>query len=87
MNKHHDIKKIVFEGKNMILDVDGKKYSFTLSDISSKLADASDVEREKYDISPSGYGIHWPLLDEDISIDGLLGIKHSPDQIREKVSA
>lgn len=87
MNKYHDIKKIVFEGKNMVLDVDGKEYSFPLSDISPKLAGASDVEREKYDISPSGYGIHWPLLDEDISIDGLLGIKHSPSKIREKVSA
>ncbi len=27
--------------------------------------------------SPSGYGICWPDLDEDISIDGLLGVKHA----------
>ncbi|MBF0567096.1 MAG: DUF2442 domain-containing protein, partial [Nitrospirae bacterium] len=31
-----------------------------------------------FEISPSCYGIHWPLLDEDISIDGLLGIVHAP---------
>jgi len=29
-----------------------------------------------YEFSPSGYGIHWPLIDEDISMDGLLGIAH-----------
>lgn len=87
MNKHHDIKKIVFKDKNMVLDIDGKEYSFPLSEISSKLADASDLEREKYDISPSGYGIHWPLIDEDISIDGLIGIKHCPNKIRDKIPA
>jgi hypothetical protein len=24
------------------------------------------------ELSPGGYGIHWPLLDEDLSISGLL---------------
>ncbi|MCA1752818.1 MAG: DUF2442 domain-containing protein [Flavobacteriales bacterium] len=23
-------------------------------------------------VSPSGYGVHWPLIDEDISFAGLL---------------
>ncbi|MBW2657327.1 MAG: DUF2442 domain-containing protein, partial [Deltaproteobacteria bacterium] len=39
---------------------------------------ASEEERNNFEISLSGYGIHWPLLDEDISIDGLLGIVHAP---------
>jgi len=41
-----------------------------------------DGEEKKYaiqEISPSGYGIHWPLLDEDLSVDGLLGIIHAPE--------
>ncbi|MCB9504111.1 MAG: DUF2442 domain-containing protein [Deferribacteres bacterium] len=29
------------------------------------------------EISTLGYGIHWPLLDEDLTIDGMLGIKFS----------
>jgi hypothetical protein len=41
------------------------------------LLHASEIERTTFEISPSGYGIHWPLIDEDISIDGLLGITHS----------
>ena len=27
---------------------------------------------KQYNISPSGYGIHWPALDEDISIKAFL---------------
>jgi hypothetical protein len=39
---------------------------------SAILAAASPVQRSKAELSPSGYGIHWPLLDEDLSIRGLL---------------
>lgn len=75
MNKFHSIDKLEFKGNMVTIQIDGKVYGFTLSDISRKLAAASAIEREKYEISPSGYGIHWPMLDEDLSIDGLLGIK------------
>jgi hypothetical protein len=30
-------------------------------------------QRRRAELSPGGYGIHWPLLDEDISIGGLVG--------------
>ena len=38
------------------------------------LAAASFEERRRAELSPGGYGIHWPLLDEDISIGGLMRI-------------
>ncbi|NLD36230.1 MAG: DUF2442 domain-containing protein [Desulfatiglans sp.] len=78
MSKYHKIENIKFEGDNLLIKIDGKDRSFPLSEISSVLKDASDEELNSYVISPSGYGIHWPLLDEDISIDGLLGINHHP---------
>jgi Protein of unknown function (DUF2442) len=78
MIRHHDIEKILFRDDTMILTVDGKEYSFALKDISQKLAKASTAERAVHEISPSGYGIHWPLIDEDLSIDGLLGVTHHP---------
>ncbi len=86
MRKHHDIEGLVFEGEKLILKVNGKEYAFRLSSISKKLAAASQAEREKHEISPSGYGIHWPLIDEDISVNGLLNIKDKPKQIRETVA-
>ncbi len=39
---------------------------------SSKLAGASELERLQAELSPGGYGIHWPLIDEDLSIAGLV---------------
>ncbi len=62
----------------MILIIEGQERTFKLNEISSALKKASEKERNAYKISPSGYGIHWPLLDEDMSIDGLLGIGHAP---------
>lgn len=37
-----------------------------------RLAQASASERASYEVSGGGYGIHWPELDEDISVEGLL---------------
>jgi hypothetical protein len=87
MKKHHKIEKVAFVGKELFLKVDGKEYRFPLADISRKLADAPSEKRGKYEISPSGYGIHWPLIDEDLSIDGLIGAKHRQPRKKETVSA
>ena len=78
--KYHEIKRVYVKGENLFLVIDGKEHIFQLSQISEKLLNANNIEREKYEVSPSGYGIHWPLIDEDLSIDGLLGISHSPSQ-------
>jgi Protein of unknown function (DUF2442) len=39
---------------------------------SAKLATASETARMQAELSPGGYGVHWPLLDEDLSVQGLL---------------
>jgi hypothetical protein len=36
------------------------------------LSNASEVQRRNFKISPGGYGIHWPDLDEDISIKSFI---------------
>jgi hypothetical protein len=77
-NKAHIVQNISFEKDTMQIDIDGKHYAFTLSGVSDKLAKASDIERDQYAVSASGYGIRWHLIDEDISVDGLLGISHKP---------
>ena len=38
---------------------------------SPRLAAASEPERLLAELSPGGYGIHWPLIDEDLSVNGL----------------
>ena len=79
MKKIHEVSDIQFENEKLILRVDGEEHRFELENISEKLANAAPEQRSIYTISPSGYGVHWTLLDEDLSIDGLLGIEHHPN--------
>jgi len=37
-----------------------------------KLRDASDTQRANWHLIGGGIGIHWPDLDEDVSVEGLL---------------
>ena len=72
MEKLHNITDIRFENEFIILKVDGQLIKLNISKVSKKLTNASLEEKNEFTISPSGYGIHWPKIDEDISIDGLL---------------
>ena len=82
MNVYHKIDKVNIQDGILSLLVDGQLVKRVLSDISPRLAKANDQEINHYQIAASGYGIHWPLIDEDISIDGLLGIYHTPAQLK-----
>ena len=68
----HNIEKVSFEANFIILQIDGEALILNLDKLSPKLFKANKIERELYKISPSGYGIHWPLIDEDISIEAIL---------------
>ncbi len=72
MTATHNIEAVKFENNYLFLLIDGKKIKLSLDDISKKLKSACDVERNMFKISPSGYGIHWPLIDEDLSVNSLL---------------
>jgi hypothetical protein len=51
--------------------VDGRTISVPLV-WSWRLSDASPAERSHYEIIGNGTGIHWPDVDEDISVRGML---------------
>ena len=74
MEKLHHISEVRFENEFIIINVDGQLLKLKVSEVSQKLANASNEEKNEYSISPSGYGIHWSKIDEDISIGGLLSI-------------
>ena len=72
MNATHKIQEITFEKDMISLKVDGKLIRILLDKISLKLKRANEMQRNFYKISPSGYGIHWPLIDEDLSINAMI---------------
>ena len=44
-----------------------------------RLLDGSEQERRHYELIGKGEGIHWPELDEDISVEGLLAGRRSAE--------
>ena len=47
-----------------------------------RLMHGSPEERARYEIVGHGYGIHWPDLDEDIHVEGLLAGRRSGESER-----
>jgi len=72
MSKQHEVESLIFDEDWMTLGVAGQVYRLPLAQVSARLANASETDRNIYRIAPSGYGIHWPTLDEDLAINGLL---------------
>ena len=44
-----------------------------------RLVHGTPAERADFQVSSAGYGIHWPDLDEDIGVEGLLVGKKSTE--------
>ena len=44
-----------------------------------RLVHATAAERGNFEISGAGHGVHWPDLDEDIGVEGLLLGKRSSE--------
>ena len=59
-------------GDALILVLADRQVRIPWERCSEKLASATEGQRSTAELSPGGYGIHWPLLDEDLSISGLV---------------
>ena len=64
--------KLSFDRDTMWVELDdGRSLGVPLAWF-PRLMRASAAHRENYRIGPSGNGLHWDELDEDISVEGLL---------------
>ena len=66
------IETVSVENDQICLKIDGKLIKLPVAGISKRLASANDLLRSIYTITPLGYGIQWPLIDEDLSVDAIL---------------
>ena len=73
-SKTHPVlaKSIRTTAEALIIVTEAGSISIPWEKCSERLARASLLERCRAELSPSGYGIHWPLLDEDLAIGPLL---------------
>lgn len=51
--------------------VDGRVVSVPLA-WSWRLSEATPAQRNNFEIIGDGYGVHWPDVDEDLSVEGML---------------
>ena len=65
------IQQIEFQGDAMIIHGRSTHVKISLDEISTKLLNATSIERTTFQISPTGVGVHWPLIDEDLSFPNL----------------
>lgn len=73
MNRKFYEVQVIDAGQDALrLGVDGQILLIAWRDCSASLAAATRIEQESIEIAPSGYGLHWPLLDEDLAIGPLL---------------
>jgi len=70
-------RQVAVNGDTLIVDlVDGRTISVPLAWY-PRLSHGTETERAQWRFIGEGEGIHWPALDEDISIDGLLAGRRS----------
>lgn len=51
--------------------VDGRVVSVPLA-WSWRLSEATPAQRNNFEVIGDGYGVHWPDVDEDLSVEGML---------------
>ncbi len=65
---------VVFDTASIVFELaDGRAISAPLEWF-PRLRDASEAERGNWELIGRGCGVHWPDVDEDISILGLMGL-------------
>ncbi|MBI9016629.1 MAG: DUF2442 domain-containing protein [Phycisphaerae bacterium] len=66
------IKDVIFTKDRMSVDIyDGRTITVPLVWY-PRLLNATDAQRNNWQVCGAGYGIHWDDIDEDLSIEGLL---------------
>ena len=61
----------VTEDEIIVSLIDGRVISVPIAWY-PRLSHGTAEERDQYELMGRGTGIHWPMLDEDISVSGLL---------------
>ena len=69
---HPSAQNVSFTDSELIVSlIDGRSISVPITWFSS-LSNASKEQLEDWELLGDGEGIHWPQIDEDLSVKGLL---------------
>jgi hypothetical protein len=66
------VASVAFDHDRLVVDLmDGRTIAVPLAWY-PRLESATAEQRANWEIAGAGYGIHWPEIDEDLSVEGLL---------------
>jgi Protein of unknown function (DUF2442) len=82
--KVHNVASVSSDAHYLYLTVDDQPYRIRWNACSPRLRQATTEQRQHVEVSPSGYGLHWPEIDEDLAITPLL--QHADRLVREAVT-
>ena len=72
MNRFYDIGDVELKGYLLSFKVNGVSISCDLTEMSVVPANATEEQVLMIVVDPVGVGFHWPELDEDLSVKGIL---------------
>jgi len=72
MEKLFELSQIILNGYLLSFKVNGISVTCDLAEMSDVLAQADKEQVANMIVDPVGVGFHWPALDEDLSVNGIL---------------
>lgn len=72
------IRQVRFDSGNLVVELSDGRTIGTPIGWYPRLEKATDVERAHWRLIGQGVGVHWPDVDEDLSLDGMLAGRSAP---------
>jgi hypothetical protein len=86
MGKIYDVRHLSVDQEAIRFELGGEKIVVPLSRSGSIVLPKANVEHLRiFELDADGLGIYWPVLDEDLSIAGLLRAARREDLIVENI--
>lgn len=84
--KIYDIRNLRVDQKSICFELAGTTIQVSLAKAGSKILPHAKPEYARiFEIDEDGIGIHWPLLDEDLSVAGLLRAAGREDLVIKQI--
>jgi hypothetical protein len=78
-NRHIHAESVSFSEDSMTVLLDNARSLSVPLAWYPRMLQGTQEERDRYELISDGEGIHWPDLDEDISVEGLLAGRRSAE--------
>jgi hypothetical protein len=86
MGKIYDVKRLSVDREAIRFELSGEKIVVPLNRSGSLVLPGAKLEHLRiFELDADGLGIYWPVLDEDLSIAGLLRSAGREDLVVEKI--